>query len=775
MSMLVRNLTKGLILCLRLLPVLTFINCSFVYAKLSTTMLDSLLLINLNEINDSNLQRDPQQRRSIIPDSTLEEQIENNQADQPSSLNDTIASTFESSHEPPSVTNVGLTKALTEAFSLDEAPPTLEDFEISFNNLSDKKQSLGLTNKSFLSISKSMLSSFLRAGGEVDTDTKLPLILFSHILPNINDWGGNVSDWVKSIAQISVESFLEEDRPLDEIAKLSSSFASNSINLIDTGRLPVEPLNPTSIQVDIPDSIWSNENIPLSDKLKSGQTFPDYRTRMIQQLSVGITQGYMSVNDFNRDGLSESVIETFTQASSSPSSLNSGTVQPSIVSSFINGLMNATVGLSRPATQNDIDTGLAISLEDIIPKQRELLLYESIKASANGFLIATTVATTSKAEYLDEVLYLNAAEKISKQISQSVILNNSLNNDNKLDYSVSKDWVKADRLAESASSGASMGSQLATVLPKSMDYSNSWEISTNIRREIAKSVSKGSSYGSVNASAWLSTQPDPDDEGESILKSTDLENIASGTALGAMIGNTGLAIYYPTDQLVPIINFTAQGSGFGSLSAENLSLVNSETTESIDVSVARKTALGAALGASFEPTVLLSLDPAGNSREKNTVDHLTAASFGSTFGSILGIQENTDFALAKSNGDQNSGQKLIEIKQSSKQGSIEGALAGAKLALNLDEVNNETLKSKSAILKAINKANIKAASDSNNNFSSNSLRTSTKDMQLLMKKFGINPRYTNPAKMYKRPVVVQVYDPPIDEDSKEAISNASPL
>ena len=775
MSMLVRLFALVFYWSLRLSLVLIVITCSVSFAKVSITMLDSLLLINLNEIKGAKLLKDSQQRRSSIPEETLVEQIEKNQADQSSSLNDIIASTFESSHKPPTITNTALTNGLTEAFLIDQTPPTLEDFEVSLNNLANKKQSLGLTNKSFLSISKSMLSSFLRAGGEVDTNTELPLILFSHILPKINDWGGNVSDWIKSIAQISVESFLEEGRPIDEIARLSSSFASTSINLIDTGGLPIEPLNPNSIKVDIPDSTWSNENIPFVNKLKSGQTFPDYSTRILQQLSVGITQGYMSVNDFNHEGLNESVIETFTQASSVPSSLNSGTVQASIVSSFIDGLMNATVELTRPANQNDIDTGLANSTEDKIPKERELLLYESIKASANGFLIATTVATTSKAEYLDDVLYLNAAEKVSKQISQSVILNSNLNDNNKLDYSINKDWIKADRLAESASSGAAMGSQLATVLPKSMEYSNSWEISTNIRREIAKSVSKGSSYGAVNASAWLSTQTDPNDEGESILKSTDLENIASGTALGAMVGNTGLAIYYPTEQLVPIINFTAQGSGFGSLSAENLSLVNSETTESIDVSVARKTALGAALGASFEPTVLLDLDPAGNSRQKNTIDHLTAASFGSTFGSILGIQENTNLALARSNGDQKSEKKLIEIKQSSKQGSIEGALAGAKLALNLDEVNNDTLKSKSAILKAINKANIKAASDSNNNFSSNSLRTSTKDMQLLMRKFGINPRYTNPAKMYKRPVVVQVEDPPIDDITKDAINNASPL
>jgi hypothetical protein len=44
-----------------------------------------------------------------------------------------------------------------------------------------------------------------------------------------------------------------------------------------------------------------------------------------------------------------------------------------------------------------------------------------------------------------------------------------------------------------------------------------------------------------------------------------------------------------------------------------------------------------------------------------------------------------------------------------------------------------------------------------------------------MKKFGINPRYTNPAKMYKRPVIVQVDEPPIDDEASEAINNASPL
>ncbi|MEL0098126.1 MAG: hypothetical protein VW907_01055, partial [Opitutae bacterium] len=103
------------------------------------------------------------------------------------------------------------------------------------------------------------------------------------------------------------------------------------------------------------------------------------------------------------------------------------------------------------------------------------------------------------------------------------------------------------------------------------------------------------------------------------------------------------------------------------------------------------------------------------------------------------------------------------------------ALAGAKLSLGLDEINSDTLKSKSVMLKAVNDANRKAAANSSSNVATQSLRTNPQDMLLLMRKFGISPRYTNPAKMYKRPVVVQIDEPPIDDESSDAINNASPL
>ena len=82
-----------------------------------------------------------------------------------------------------------------------------------------------------------------------------------------------------------------------------------------------------------------------------------------------------------------------------------------------------------------------------------------------------------------------------------------------------------------------------------------------------------------------------------------------------MVGTTGLAIYYPTDQLVPIINFTAQGSAYGSINSKKLdSLNNSESeqnpaTEEIQVAIARQTAIGSSMGAVFEPSVLLGLRP----------------------------------------------------------------------------------------------------------------------------------------------------------------------
>jgi len=743
-----------------------FVVPSDILAKMSSSMMDSILLINLSDLGTMTEQPTQSKRRAAVTEADLSDQLEDKNGESPQNLPTLSESSpfsfFEATHEAPLETNAGLTLALSDAFSLGEDIPSYDDFMESIENLASKKDGFGLSNRSFLSATKSLISAFYESGGNFDQDSSLPLALYYAILPKSEQWGGEISDWVKNLAKISMEAALESDLGITELTSISSSFAAATVELISGRTTPAngtedENAEPLPIIPDLKlDYLEENDNLTLEDKINLGKNYSPTKTAVLQQLSVGLSQGYFGYIDFT-DGLTKDDFIRFASPYSSPNPTNNGLIETNIVTGFFDGLMDAAVKLGET---------------------KEVFIYDSVKASSNGFLIASTVASTSKTEYLDQFLYLDAAEIISKQVSQSVILHRTEDNEQPnpaVSYSMSQDWIEPDRIAESAASGAAMGSQLATVLPKSLDYTDSWEIATNIRRDIAKSVSRGSSSGAVNSASWLGSLVSDLDEGKTILSGNDIEKVARGASLGSMIGNTGLAIYYPTDQLVPIINLTAQGSAYGSINSSNLALVQADSVETIDVGVARQSALGSAMGAIFEPTVLLGLNPAQNSNDRDSIDHLSAASFGATFGAILGLQDNEAEIISNKGSSQFDESRVVEVQQATKQGAIEGALAGAKLSLSLDDVNSETLNSKTAMLKAVNNANTKAASNSTSNVANQSLRTNSQDMLLLMKKFGINPRYTNAAKMYKRPVIVQVDEPPIDEESSEAIINASPL
>lgn len=729
--------------------VLWLVFCTNTKAKMSSSMLESILLINLQELKEISVTNDNQNRRSSLNPEQIQSKIEETPLPD---LPDSLTGGFEATHGPPVETNKMLTQSLSDGFAL-ESPPSIEDFIASLNNLVGFKDGTTMSNQSFLSALKSMISAYLRAGGNFDNFKDLPSNLYGSILPKINMWdGGTVALWIKNISQISIEAFLDEGRSMEELSDLASSFASTTVDLISNPSPLADQLELNDLDLDY---LNSSDNITLEDKIFSGKNYSPTKTNLLQQLSVGISQGYFGFMDFDDDnGLTKEDFENFSEPESIPNSSNGGKVDANIITSFMDGLLDSTITLGET---------------------KEVFLYDSIKAAANGFLISSTVAATSNPKYLDEKLYLDVAEMLSMQISQSVLLHNYNELDGSVAYTMALDWVEVDRVAESAASGSAMGSQLATVLPNSLDYSDSWEIATNIRREIAKSVSSGSSSGSINTSAWLSSVIDPQSPNETVVDNQQVEKVSRGSALGSMMGNTGLAIYYPTDQLVPIINFTAQGSAYGSTNARNLAIVELDSVESIDVGVARQSALGSSMAAIFEPTVLLGLSPEKNSKDQRTIDHLTAAAFGATFGAMLGLQENVGEIISGDGTSQFEEPRVIELQQATKQGAIEGALAGAKLSLGLDDINTETLKSKTAMLKAVNNANMKAAANSTSNVVNQSLRTNPQDMLLLMKKFGINPRYTNPAKMYKRPVIVQIDEPPIDDEASDAINNASPL
>ncbi len=722
----------------------------------SPEIIESALLINLADLKELSNENSSTQRRASIPDNDLSiatNQINENFPDQSS-----ITTTFAASHTTPIPTTAKITAELQISFGNN---PSFEDLGSSIQLLSNNKTSYNLSNAGFLSALKSLLTAYINAGGDTEDFNSLPETILSNVLPNVPAWSESGLTWIKSLSQTLVESL--SNLPSDQFHGVIEEFTKNVISLTDNtsdlhirindslqnqdGDKSLDDLKIFSLATDRNDVVQENQSDDPLNKFK----FNHQSTNVLQQFVVGLTQGAFSkfAQIENTELLKIGDLEDFS-GSSNPST-NSVELPSSVVGSVIKGVLNSPV---------------------FVEESKKEFAYEYLKASANGFLISTTVITTSQDNYTANNLHLDGAEKIAKSISRYALLNHTVDDTEKKSFTVSN--LQPDRIAESISLGSAMGSQLATVLPKSMEYSNSWEIQTNIRRELAKAVAKGNANGTTESTSLLSTLNDPDDENKKILEIEDIEDAARGSSLGAMMGNTGLAVYYPTKQMVPIINFTAQGSAIGSTNSLNLGDVETSKTESIEVSVARQSAVGSSLGASFEPSVLLGLRPDLRSRDTQTINHLEAASFGATYGALLGIELNTNLQSSPSADSSNVEEKSIIVKQATKQGSVEGALAGAKLALGLEDLKSDNLKSKAEILKAINKSNSNAAS-TNNNAAVVNFQTNPNDMLLLMNKFGINPRFTNSAKVYKRPVIIQTDEAPLDDEADNAIQNASPI
>jgi len=775
-----------------LTPHITFCSYLFLFwasisfSEVSKSSIESALLLSLGDLEKSTSTN--KERRSW--DENVVEQKQSELGVE-QLLNPNIAynqSAFSASHGNIIPESTELTKLLTDVFDNDVSE---EDLQSAFTYLISNN--FALTRESLLAALKSVLSAYYDVApqsNEVnlsDSLDRIPYMLLRTILPVANNFGGNGAAWIRDLGQLSMESAVQSNQSPELLNRLASAFSRETFLLVEdpvaffNDRDSMSPegakLNPTAIttvveepsllmeQLDIRPSISDidpERNVENPDMEYGGLSgFDPAKTRVFQELSTGLTQGFFNIKGKD-NSLKIEEFEEFSNGHIEPSPNNQGNIEKSIVSSFLDGILDQVHLTSTDVDGQPGSNGIS------------LYAYNVIKAASNGFLLASSVAASSSDAYLDNGLHFKSAEILSRSLSQSAILHSFVDPASK-EVIWTVDLLDAGRMAESIAHGAAMGSQLAMVQPRSMEFGDNYEVFTNSRREIAKSVSRGVANGSVNASSWLNSSSSGQDGTELIITTTEIEEVARGAALGAMIGNTGLAVYYPTNQLVPIINFTAQGSSYGSTSSSNLSKVDKKGTETIDVSITRESALGSAMGAAFEPAVLLGLRPDLRSRDAQTISHLEAASFGSTYGAILGIQANPTPPTPNMKLGTGQDDRVVELKQSAKQGSIEGALSGSQLALGIEDTSQESLQSKGEILKAINKSNAKAASNSNQNSSLNTLRTNSRDMLLLMKKFGINPRFTNPAKIYKRPVVVQVDEPPVDEELEQAFEDASPL
>ena len=98
---------------------------------------------------------------------------------------------------------------------------------------------------------------------------------------------------------------------------------------------------------------------------------------------------------------------------------------------------------------------------------------------------------------------------------------------------------------------------------------------------------------------------------------------------------------------------------------------------------------------------------------------------------------------------------------------------GASLALGYDEsvADLVDLKSSIAIKTAIKKTNDEAAVKANSTMAVKTIQTSSQDMLLLMRKFNINPLYTNPTRIFSNPNAVEEESLPF----KDKFPVASPI
>ena len=384
-----------------------------------------------------------------------------------------------------------------------------------------------------------------------------------------------------------------------------------------------------------------------------------------------------------------------------------------------------------------------------------LFAYELSKTLANGLSLGSVLAATKHKNYQELSLPSITAENIANSVAFSsieYILDNGLN------YDISK-------VAQSVSFGSAQGAQLASVYEKSLNYSNSWEKFS--RKDIAKKSSSGSANGAVNSAAKNYISPDNYTGDNLPIGKTNWNQIlaiAQASSIGSSTANTAMSVYFPTEKQ-SIINYSSQGSTYGSVTANNLASIVPEPdnpTSEIKIDVARASAAGSAIGTTFEIVGLLNTNPKSEISDPETISAVEAATYGSTFGAIQAGTEalNSDAVL---------------LKQAAKQGSTVGSLSGIGLALGEDLKGSSevTLESKTSILKTITTANATAATNASRSIATKSIKTSANDMLLLMRKFNISPKYTNPTRIFQN---TKIKNENVDISTEEnSIELASPI
>lgn len=681
--------------------------CPLFGIELSDSLIESSILINLNEFEEEPTSSEKSRRYSSSYVSN-----ENN-------------ASITSEIKPENFNTIeDLMDKLESIYtSMDE--DKIDGFDHSIHYMIELANNQKLSYSELLTMVRSSVLSILRSDIDNSPDiiSNIPNRLIENFFldPQLSSLqsnnGESASVLMNNLGKILMESVMQQYPENAELA--SESFIMEVLSIMDNypeDNIPLTDFYPGIVPIPYT-ADEANDDMKFDGGFRSHYQFDPAKTRILSMAANGLAKGIGSFNLVDLD-LKDQRVE------------GEKTLEPNLANSILKPVLDNI--LSR--------TG-----------DNRLFAFEVAKVISSS----VSQVVTNQGVGSDEAD--SFAEAISKDLADAAVQSGI---DNRA--SLTEFGRNLGQLAESVGVGTSMGVQLAAVDDQIMDYEPGFQAYS--RKNLAMASSKGTSAGAIMASAESATIDD--ESGEPIIETQDLKEIASHAAMGSILGHTAMSIYYPTpENLFPIINYSAQGSSLGSTTVLPLASLRPEDpeneTESPTVEVARASSHGAALGASFEIIALTDANPADKSYDKDSILAVQAASYGSTYGVVLGATEG---------GESDS----VVLKQAAKQGATEGALAGSGLATLYDEeyfnneanfggANGETntagqasgsydsvaLSSKKSIIDAISTVNAQAAVDASTKLATKSIKTSSQDMIRLIQKFNISPRFTNPTRIFQ--------------------------
>ena len=517
----------------------------------------------------------------------------------------------------------------------------------------------------------------------------------------IYSWEDSAPQWLEYLSEIFITSSLKSSSSYSdlEISRLGSKVFTNAV-------LELYNLDPTLKEYKST-SIYPGIEPVSNNPSQANQTM----------LFNGDTEGY-----FKFDPLKTQILSSSTRGLVKASSINS------LMFSNINS------DNSENLIQNTLNS-ISSSYFDFINKiqgEHDLFIYELTKSFANGASIALVSAAKEYADNSEVFTTESFIEFGTEQIGIASMTN-----------SLNSTYISLPKLAESIATGIALGIQFPTIF----ENQNFDENFGGINRDVfAQFSSRGAARGTIRA---VSSNIDQFTANSNIASDLLISEVASHTAKGSVYGNTTLAVYKrPPKEFLSIINNSARGAAEGSTNVLELNNVDKsqDATEDVVVQIARASAHGSTLAATFGVAVLDGAHPDSLSYDKKTISAVESASHGATFGAISGAIKNGV-------------PDTVVIKQATKQGAIEGSLIGAGLGTTHTEnfFNAEDksfidakLNSKGNIIKVVEDSSSNAAAAASSARATKTIRTNSKNMILLMRKFNINPRTTNPTRIFQK-------------------------